>query len=132
MRIVATYIFIAIVFLGIDLLWLGVIAKGFYNEQLGPLLADTVRWIPALVFYLFYVGAILYLAVLPGAQSNSLARTAVSGAVLGAAAYGAYELTNLATLKNWPLPVAVVDLVWGTLLTTLAAGAGYVVLKWLR
>lgn len=132
MKILATYIVIAVVFLGIDLLWLGVIAKGFYNEQLGSLLADSVRWIPALVFYLFYVGAILYLAVLPALQTNSFVRAAVNAAVLGAAAYGAYELTNLATLKHWPLQVAMVDLVWGTVLTTLAACAGYLVLKWLR
>lgn len=132
MKILATYIAIAVIFLGVDLLWLGVIAKGFYNRQLGALLANNVNWIPALVFYLLYVGGIAYFAVLPGVAAKSVAKAAANGAFLGAVAYGAYELTNLATLKDWPLQVAIVDLAWGIVLTTIAACGGNLVLRCLQ
>lgn len=95
-------------------------------------MADNVSWRPAIVFYLLYVAGILYFAVLPGIEAKSLAKAAANGALLDAMAYGAYELTNLATLKNWPLPVTVVDLAWGIILTAVAACAGYLTLLWLR
>lgn len=112
-------------FLALDALWLGVIARGFYARQLGPLLRSNPDWGAAGLFYLLYVGGILILAVLPGLEAGSLLRAAGRGAVLGLVAYAAYDLTNLATLNGFPRGMVAVDMIWGTVLTALVAAAGY-------
>lgn len=94
------------VFLAVDLLWLGVLARSFYQTHLGPLLSPVVNWPAALVFYLLYVVGILVFAVLPGLAKDSLAVADGWGALFGFFTYATYDLTNLATLKDWPLRVA--------------------------
>jgi uncharacterized membrane protein len=113
------------VFLVVDLLWLGVIARGFYRHQLGPLLRPDVRWAPALVFYLLFVAGILVFAVIPALERGSWGRALVLGGLFGAIAYATYDLTNLATLKGFPPLVAVVDIAWGAFLAALIAGIAY-------
>lgn len=114
-------------FFALDLLWLGVVAKGFYQAQLGHLMRPDVQWPAALLFYLIYVAAIVILCVLPAAEKQSMGRALALGAVFGLAAYAAFDLTSLALLKGFPVPAVLVDLVWGTVLTASVSAAGYLV-----
>lgn len=119
------YLATAAVFFGLDYLWLSRIAIGFYRSQIGEILRDRPNFTAAGLFYLFYVAGIVWFAVLPGVQKGSLTTAAASGALLGLIAYGTYDMTNLATLKAWSLPVSLVDMAWGAVLTAAAAAAGY-------
>jgi uncharacterized membrane protein len=114
-----------VVFLALDLTWLGLVAKGFYAEQMGHLVRPDVRWGAAILFYLIYVAAIVVLCVVPAVEKQSLARAVSLGAVFGLAAYAAFDLTSLALLKDFPAKVVWVDLTWGTVLTAAVAAAGY-------
>jgi uncharacterized membrane protein len=111
-------------FLAMDMVWLGLIAKDFYRTHLGPFMGD-VQWLPAIIFYLLYTAGILLFAVLPGLQAQSLLRALMLGAVFGFLAYATYDLTNLATLRDWPLVVTLVDLAWGAVLTGSVATVTY-------
>lgn len=111
-------------FFALDIAWLGFLAKGFYQRQMGHLLAEHTRWGAAIAFYLIYVAAIVVLAVLPGIEKQSVARAAALGAVFGLAAYAAFDLTSLALLKGFPSGVVPVDLAWGVVLTASVAAAG--------
>lgn len=105
-----------VVFFAIDLIWLGVVARSFYQDQLGHLLRPSVNWAAAVVFYLLFVLGIVVLAVLPAVERQSLVRAVLLGGLLGLVTYAAYDLTNLATLEGFPLTVVLVDMVWGTVL----------------
>ena len=120
----------ALFLLAIDALWLGVVARGFYARQLGDLMLDQPRLGIAAIFYVMYSAVIVLLASAPAFRSGSLQDAFMLGAVLGFAAYGTYDITNLSTLKNWPLMMSLVDMVWGTLLTTAAAAVGFWMLRW--
>ncbi|MDH3497527.1 MAG: DUF2177 family protein [Gemmatimonadota bacterium] len=113
------------VFLAIDLVWLGIVARGFYRSQLGDLLRPDVRWGAALLFYAVYVAALLVLAVVPAVERQSLTRAALLGGLFGFAAYAAYDLTNLATLRGFPTLVAAIDLAWGSVLGAGVAAIAY-------
>ena len=115
----------AVVFLVIDAIWLGVIAASFYRRELGGLMLDQPKLGIAALFYVGYTFAIVLLAAAPAARSDSLVQAFLYGAVLGLAAYGTYDITNLSTLKNWPHTMSVVDMAWGTFLTAIAAAAGF-------
>ena len=119
------YISAALVFFGLDFVWLSRVAIGFYRSQIGETLRDRPNMLAAGLFYLFYIAGIVYFAVLPGLQKDSLAVACLNGALLGLIAYGTYDMTNLATLKNWSLSVSIVDILWGTVLTALSASAAY-------
>ena len=110
------YAVAVVTFFVIDLLWLGVIARGFYQAQIGHLLKPNVNWAAALAFYLIFVAGIVVLAVRPAVESESLLVAIALGALLGLVTYAAYDLTNLATLEGFPLTVAVVDMIWGMVL----------------
>jgi uncharacterized membrane protein len=120
-----------VTFLALDLLWLGIVARGFYANQLGHLMRPDVRWGAAFLFYAIYVLGIVVLAVLPALDAGSLARAAGLGALLGLVAYAAYDLTNMATLAGFPARMVVVDLIWGTVLTTAVASAAFAVGRWM-
>lgn len=109
----------------LDMLWLGVVAKGLYARHMGSLLRPDVKWVPALIFYVLYVGAVVVFVVMPAADRRSLARALGMGAFFGLAAYATYDLTSLALIRDFPLVIVVVDLAWGTALTAVASGAGY-------
>lgn len=125
------YVLTAIVFFAIDLLWLGVIAKNLYNKLLGHLLAPEVNWTAAIIFYLLFIAGILIFAVLPAVEKSSLQHALLYGVLFGFFTYATYDLTNLATLKNWPVKVVVIDILWGIVLTGAVATAGYYIFKWL-
>ena len=103
-------------FLVIDLVWLGVVARPFYQRQLGHLMRPNVNWAAAIAFYLVFVTGIVVLVVWPAIEKQSPAQALVLGALLGLVTYAAYDLTNLATLAGFPLTVALVDLAWGAVL----------------
>lgn len=118
-------------FLAIDMFWLGIVARRFYRQQLGFLLADNPNWYAALAFYLMFIAGMLVFAILPGLQSESLGRTLLLGAFFGLITYATYDLTNLATVKNWPLLVTIVDMLWGLVLATAVSSIGFVAGRWL-
>ncbi len=120
----------AVVFLGIDFVWLSTVATGFYRSRIGALLLEQPNLPVAGLFYLFYVGGIVHFAVMPALHGANWATALLNGALLGLIAYGTYDITNLATLKNWSVSVSVVDMIWGTALTGLAATCGYFLTAW--
>ena len=101
----------------VDMLWLGVIAKNLYKEQLGPLLAAAPNMVAAGLFYVLYIVALVFFVILPAVQSGSWQYALFAGAFFGLIAYGTYDLTNLATLKDWPVKIVVLDMLWGTVLS---------------
>ena len=113
----------------LDLVWLGVIAKGWLAGQLGPLMREEIMPAPAIVFYLLYAAGLGFFAVMPALGEGAWVRAALTGAFFGLVAYGTYDLTNLATLKNWPLPMVIVDLVWGAVLSAVSAAGAVLLLK---
>lgn len=105
-----------------DAVWLTTMTDRFYRRELPGMLAETPRWAPALGFYFLYALGTMVLVVAPALDADDSAiRVALTGALLGVVAYGTYDLTNLATLRGWTAKVAVVDMVWGGLLTAVAA-----------
>ena len=106
-----------VAFFAIDLVWLGVVAKGFYQQQMGHLTRPDVQWVPAVVFYLIYVAALVVLVAAPAVERQSVGRAVGYGALFGLAAYAAFDLTGLALLKDFPLSAAIVDLAWGAFLS---------------
>jgi uncharacterized membrane protein len=118
------YLATAIVFFAIDLVWLSRIATDFYQERLGSLLLDKPNMAAAAGFYLIYVIGIVVFAVQPGLKSGSVLTALTYGGLFGFFAYATYDMTNYATLKNWPFSVVAVDVAWGTVLTALSAALG--------
>lgn len=126
---IIAYLATLVTFLAIDAIWLGLIAKKFYAAQLGPLMREDVLFLPAGIFYLFYSAGIVLLAVRPEQASLSLVNIAFYGAVVGFIAYGTYDVTNLATLKNWPVLMSVIDFVWGICISSTVAVAGAIAVR---
>lgn len=111
----------------LDAVWLSTMTKKFYAPRLGHLMGE-VQWLPAVIFYLLYAMGVVYLVLVPATQYGwSLGRTVFTGAILGLICYATYDLTNQATLKNWPVAVTVVDMVWGAVLTGLVVAAVFFV-----
>lgn len=116
-----------VIFVLIDAIWLGLIAPKFYRKYLSHLLSDTPNFKAAILFYLVYIIGVGYLVVWPAITDQLVGQAFLSGAVFGFVAYATYDLTNLATLKAWPIQVTVVDLIWGTALTSLVSGLTFIV-----
>ncbi|MDR6820823.1 putative membrane protein [Neorhizobium sp. 2083] len=118
------YLVTLIAFVAVDFIWLSSMADRLYRPTMGDMLAPSFRLAPAVVFYLLYAMGLMFLAVRPGLTSGSLATAILQGAVLGFTAYATYDLTNQSTLKNWSTTLTIADLVWGTFVSAIAAGAG--------
>jgi uncharacterized membrane protein len=119
----------ALVFLGIDAVWLTLAAQRLYRPLIGDMLLEQFDLIPVLLFYLVYIAGIVVFAVSPAFNTGRWTTAGFQGALLGFVAYATYDLTNQATLRNWPVAVTVADLCWGTILTAFAATAGYLVAR---
>ena len=132
MRFIVAYIVTAVVFLGLDAIWLTQIALGMYRRELGALLLDKPNLPIAGLFYLLFVVGIVVLAILPALNGGSWLNALLMGAVLGLVAYGTYDITNLSTLKNWSLTVTIADLAWGSALTAVSSTVGYLAVTWFR
>ena len=124
MKYIYLYLLTIPIFAVFDLIWLGIIARNFYQSQLGHLLGE-VNWYAAGVFYLLYIAGILVFAVVPALGKQSLMYAAVFGALFGFFTYATYDLTNMATLRDWPLLITVVDIVWGSVLGALVASTSF-------
>lgn len=111
----------------IDALWLGVVANKLYKSQLGPLLLEKPNMLAAVLFYIIYVIGIVVFAVLPATQAGDWKVALGLGALFGLVAYATYDLTNLATLKGWPVKIVIIDLIWGTVLTAAVATLTYLI-----
>jgi uncharacterized membrane protein len=119
------------VFFAVDMVWLGLVARAFYKKHLGFLMAADVNWYAAIIFYLLFIAGILIFVVVPGIRENNLGLTLLKAALFGLITYATYDLTNQATVKDWPMIVTVVDLAWGTVLSTVVSCAGFFIGKWL-
>lgn len=121
----------ALAFLILDAIWLGVVAKDFYRQQIGHLLAPDFRLGPAILFYLVYLGGVSWFALAPAAAGGDWRAALFPAAILGFVAYATYDLTNWAVMRDWPAVVTIADIAWGTVLTTVAAGVGaYLAQRW--
>lgn len=123
--VIRLYLTALTVFLALDAVWLGVVARGFYRTHLGGLMRPDINWGAALLFYLMFIAGLLVFAVLPGLDRQSLGRAAGLGALFGLICYATYDLTNLATLRGFPGIVAAVDLAWGAVIAGATASATY-------
>ena len=120
--------FIALpIFVAVDMVWLGLAAKNFYAKHIGFLMKANVNWAAAILFYLLFIAGLVAFVVTPAVEKGSWARALLFGALFGLITYATYDLTNLATLRDWPLLVTVVDLIWGTVLAASVSVATYVV-----
>jgi len=120
-----------LVFLAVDFLWLGLIAKRFYNRQLGHLFAENVNWAAAFLFYLIFVLGLMVFVIVPAVKSGAWVQAAWMGAFFGLVTYATFDLTSLALIRDWPVTMAVVDILWGMVLSTIVATAGYGIARWL-
>jgi uncharacterized membrane protein len=127
MKAFLVYLITVPIFFIIDLFWLGVIAKGFYRKHLGYLMRPEINWFAAILFYLLFIIGIVLFAVRPALELQSPVRALVFGALFGFFTYATYDLTNLATVKDWPVLVTVIDLIWGTVLCGAVALGSYVI-----
>ena len=130
-KLLIGYIATGLSFALIDSVWLRTMYTRLYQPEIGELLMKGLRWGPAVAFYLLYILGIMIFAVMPALQSGRWQTALIQGAMLGFFCYMTYDLTNYATLKVWSLKVTVFDMIWGTVLTGLAATGGFVVTQWI-
>ena len=108
------YAIALVIFLVIDMIWLGLIAKNIYSKYLGNLMAPKVNWIAAIIFYLLFIVGLVFFVIEPAVAKNSWSYALLAGMLFGLITYATYDLTNLATLKDWPITITFIDLAWGT------------------
>lgn len=125
------YLAIFLTMFVIDMIWLRVIAVGWYQQGMGALLTDSPNLFAATAFYLMFPVGLLIFAVLPG-DASSVLKVAGMGALFGLFAYSTYDLTNLAVIKNWPVGLTFLDMAWGTLVSGVSASVGKVTLNYLN
>jgi uncharacterized membrane protein len=113
------------IFLFIDMVWLGLVAKNFYAKHLGFLMKADVNWLAAILFYLVFVVGLIVFVITPALEKNSWVMALLLGALFGFITYATYDLTNLATIKDWPIIVTIIDLVWGTFLAAAVSVVSY-------
>lgn len=115
------YLTALLIFFAIDMVWLGVIAKDFYRGQIGFLMKTDINWTSAILFYLIFIVGLVFFVVQPSLEKSSWVYALAVGALFGLITYATYDLTNYATLKDWPFSVTVIDLAWGTVLGALVS-----------
>ena len=113
------------VFFVIDMVWLALVAKGFYAKQIGFLMKPDINWAAAIIFYLLFIVGLVQFVITPALEKNSWMHALLFGALFGLITYATYDLTNLATLKDWPILVTIVDLIWGAVLAAAVSSITY-------
>ena len=116
----------AVIFLILDSLWLIFANKKFYQPYIGHLMGQT-KLLPAIFFYFIYVAALVFFVLVPGQVKESISYVLLAGAFFGVVCYATYDLTNLATLSDWPLKITIVDIIWGSFVTSLSATLTYII-----
>ena len=117
------------VFMIIDLIWLGFVAKDLYSKYLGYLMSDKVNWVAALIFYLIIIGGVCYFVLYPSLLDKNVMNLVIRAVLFGFITYSTYDLTNLATIKDWPIQVTIIDLIWGTTLSTSVSLISYFIIN---
>lgn len=128
-KIIILYLLTVPVFFAIDMTWLGLVAKDFYKGQIGFLMRTDIIWWAAILFYLLFIVGIIYYAVLPAHATGDWTKALLYGALFGFFTYMTYDLTNYSTLKDWPLTLAIVDTVWGTVLSASVATVSFFIAR---
>lgn len=107
----------AVIMIAIDMVWLMGIGRGFYVQEIGDILLDQPNLLPALAFYILYSIGVTVIVIAPAIEAQSVTRALVYGVLFGLVAYGTYDLTNLAVMKGFTTKIALIDMVWGGLIT---------------
>ena len=115
------------VFFMIDIIWLALIAKNFYRSQIGFLMKTNINWVAAILFYLLFIAGLVFFVLSPAIEKRSLTYAIMTGAFYGLLTYSTYDLTNLATLKDWPLLITVIDMIWGMVLSVSVSLVSYLI-----
>lgn len=129
MTFLKEYLVAIVVFLLIDAVWLIFIAKDFYNKEIGHILAENPNFIAAGVFYLIFIAGLVFFVINPALAKESFKYAIFAGLLFGVITYSTYDLTNLATVKDWPLKVTIIDIVWGGFLSSAVSTITYLILK---
>ncbi len=124
-----TYCIALTIFFGMDMVWLGFLAKNFYRNQIGFLMTTEINWVAGLSFYLLYIVGLVVFVIGPAIEKKSWMHALFRGALFGLITYATYDLSNLATLKDWPLGVTLVDIAWGVALCASVATASYFIAR---
>jgi len=119
------YLIVLAAFFLIDMIWLGLVARKFYREQLGFIMLDKINWPAAILFYLLFIAGLVYFVIRPALGQDCWFNAFLNGAFFGLICYATYDLSNLATLKNWPLKVTIADLIWGSVLCGVLSIIGF-------
>ena len=123
------YVATLVVFLVVDFVWLGFVAKDLYRNGIGHLMATSPNWAAAVLFYVLFIVGLVFFAVSPALDADAWQRAALYGALFGFFCYATYDLTNLATLRDWPVSIVVADMLWGAFVSGVAATAGFFVTR---
>jgi uncharacterized membrane protein len=129
-KYLAAYLAAALVMIALDVVWLGLIAKGTYQQSIGHLMSEKPNLLAAVAFYVIYAGGLLVFTLVPQADDAAWGRPMLMGALFGLVAYATYDLSNYATLKNWPLGLTLLDMAWGSAISAVSAGAGKAAMNW--
>ncbi len=129
MEVVKTYLIALVVFFLIDIFWLVVVARKLYQQELGYIMSPKPNWIAAGIFYLIFIGGVVFFVINPALEKNSWVYALLAGMLFGFITYSTYDLTNLATLKDWPIKITIIDLIWGTSLGGIVSTVTYFILK---
>lgn len=119
------------VFFVIDMIWLVLVAKNFYQKHIGFIMKPDINWLAAIIFYLLFIAGLVVFVISPAVEKQSWIHALLYGALFGLITYATYDLTNLATLKDWPVIVTVVDLIWGTVLAGSISVITWQIAKWI-
>ncbi len=115
------------IFLFIDMIWLSLVAKNFYRDQIGALMKPDVNWTAAIIFYLIFITGLIVFVITPAIQKGSWTHALIFGALFGLVCYATYDLTNLAVAKDWSVLVTVIDLIWGAIISAVVATTTYII-----
>jgi uncharacterized membrane protein len=129
MKNLVQYGVVLVVFFTIDMVWLGIVAKGIYSKYLGYLMSPKVNWGAALLFYLLFILGLLVFVIQPALVSQSMSDLLLKAALFGLVTYATYDLTNLATIKDWPVVITLIDLTWGMSLSVIVSGLSYLIIN---
>jgi len=128
-NLIKMYLITLVVFFTIDIIWLGKVAKNIYQNEIGFIMADKVNWLAAIIFYLIFIFGLIFFVINPAIQKDSWLAACLMGMLFGFISYATYDLTNLATLANWPLKITIIDLLWGTTLGGLVSTISFYLIK---